>query len=81
LFDSNFQNTIKPAADHIGKLFAQNHTQNTNAHHNILTPSIPLVCNNQITGIIATAMGILPITADIIADHHNKINAVNNIFH
>jgi hypothetical protein len=80
LFDSNFPKTIKPAADHIGKLFAQNQTQNTKAHHKIFTHQIPLACNNQTTGIIATAIGTFPIKAEMIADHHSKINAVNSIF-
>jgi hypothetical protein len=80
LLDSNFQKTINPAADHIGKLFAQNHTQKTRAHHKIFTHEIPLSCNNQITGIIATAIGIFPISADIMADHQSRMIAVNNIF-
>ena len=81
LLDSNFQNTISPAGDHIGKILHPNQTQKTKAHHNRFTHSIPLTCNNQITGAIATAIGIFHIKAEVSADHHNKINPVNNIFH
>jgi hypothetical protein len=64
----------------IGEAFHQKPTQKTKAHHNIFTPSIHFDCNNQITGIIATVIGILSINADNIAVHHNIINAVNSMF-
>jgi hypothetical protein len=80
LFDSAFHITITHAVDQIGDAFPPNHTQNTRAHHNKFTPSIPFDCNNQITGIIATVIGILSIKADKIAVHQRITNAVNKIF-
>ena len=79
LLDSAFQYTIIHAADQIGVILQPKPTQNTKAHHNISTQYIHFDCNIVITGIKAIAIGILPISADNSADHHNTNIAVSNI--
>ena len=80
LLDSAFHITITQAVDQIGEAFQPKPTQKTRAHQRRFIQSIHFDCSIHITGIIATVIGILSISADNIAVHHNTTKAVNNIF-